>query len=116
GDDGARRDAEPPADFSASDRLAVHQRRDGDGDVHRQHLHAVGDRLGRRAGDDRGDHLVLAQAPREARGAGPGEAAVNHRSLDVSGLPSYKFSHHSLMWWGLMGLIAIEGMAFALAV
>ena len=32
----------------------------------------------------------------------------------MSGLPSYKFSHHSLMWWGLMGLIAIEGMAFAL--
>jgi cytochrome c oxidase subunit I+III len=41
---------------------------------------------------------------------------VNHRSLDVSGLPSYKFSHHSLMWWGLMGLIAIEGTAFALSV
>ncbi len=36
--------------------------------------------------------------------------------LDVSGLPSYKFGHHSLMWWGVMGLIAIEGMAFALAV
>jgi cytochrome c oxidase subunit I+III len=41
---------------------------------------------------------------------------MNHRSLDVSGLPSYKFSHASLMWWGLMGLIAIEGMAFALSV
>ena len=41
---------------------------------------------------------------------------MNHRSLDVSGLPSYRFSHHSLMWWGLMGLIAIEGTAFALSV
>jgi len=39
---------------------------------------------------------------------------MNHRSLDVSALPSYKFGHASLMWWGLMGLIAIEGTAFAL--
>lgn len=39
-----------------------------------------------------------------------------NRFLDVSGLPSYKFSHHSLMWWGVMGMIAIEGTVFALAV
>ncbi len=38
------------------------------------------------------------------------------RLLDVSGLPSYKFSHHSLMWWGVMGMIAIEGTVFAVAV
>jgi cytochrome c oxidase subunit III len=38
------------------------------------------------------------------------------RLLDVSGLPSYRFTHHSLMWWGVMGLVAIEGMAFALTV
>jgi heme/copper-type cytochrome/quinol oxidase subunit 3 len=38
------------------------------------------------------------------------------RSLDVSGLPSYKFSHHSLMWWGIMGMIAIEGTVFALSI
>jgi cytochrome c oxidase subunit 3 len=38
------------------------------------------------------------------------------KSLDVSGLPSYRYGHHSLMWWGLMGLIAIEGMVFVLAV
>lgn len=36
--------------------------------------------------------------------------------LDVSGLPSYRHGHHSLMWWGTMGLIAIEAMAFALAI
>lgn len=36
--------------------------------------------------------------------------------VDVSGLPSYAFSHHSLMWWGTMGLIAIEGTVFALAI
>ena len=38
------------------------------------------------------------------------------RFLDVSELPSYKFGHHSLMWWGVMGLIAIEGTVFAIAV
>ena len=37
-------------------------------------------------------------------------------SLDVSGLPSYRYGHHSLMWWGMMGLIAIESTVFALAV
>jgi len=39
-----------------------------------------------------------------------------NRFLDVSGLPSYKFSHHSLMWWGVMSMIAIEATVFAMAV
>jgi cytochrome c oxidase subunit III len=38
------------------------------------------------------------------------------KSLDVSGLPSYRYGHHSLMWWGMMGLIAIEGTVFVLGV
>jgi cytochrome c oxidase subunit III len=38
------------------------------------------------------------------------------RPLDVSILPSYKFGHHSLMWWGVMGMILLEGMAFALSI
>ena len=37
-------------------------------------------------------------------------------SLDVSDLPSYAFSHHSPMWWGTLGMIAIEGTVFALAI
>ena len=41
---------------------------------------------------------------------------MNQRPLDVSGLPSYKYSHHSLMWWGVMGMILLEGMAFALTI
>lgn len=36
--------------------------------------------------------------------------------VDAVSLPSYAFGHRSLMWWGTMGMIAIEGMAFALAV
>lgn len=36
--------------------------------------------------------------------------------LDVARLPSYGFSHRSLMWWGTAGLMAIEGTVFALAI
>jgi cytochrome c oxidase subunit 3 len=34
---------------------------------------------------------------------------------DLSHLPSHAHSHRSLTWWGMMGLICIEGMALALA-
>lgn len=37
-------------------------------------------------------------------------------ALDVAELPSFAFSHRSLMWWGTLGMIAIEGMLFTLAV
>jgi cytochrome c oxidase subunit 3 len=37
-------------------------------------------------------------------------------SLDVCHLPSFGFGSMSLMWWGTLGLMAIEGMVFALAV
>jgi cytochrome c oxidase subunit III len=39
-----------------------------------------------------------------------------HHSLDVSELPSYAFSHQSPMWWGTLGMIAIEGTVFALVI
>ena len=35
--------------------------------------------------------------------------------VDVSDLPTFAFGHRSLVWWATAGLIAIEGMAFALA-
>jgi cytochrome c oxidase subunit III len=37
-------------------------------------------------------------------------------ALDVSRLPAYAFGHRSLLWWGTMGMILIEGMVFALAI
>ncbi|HEY0338740.1 MAG TPA: cytochrome c oxidase subunit 3 [Burkholderiales bacterium] len=40
----------------------------------------------------------------------------DQRVLDVSGLPTYAYSHRSLMWWGTLGMIAIEGTVFALAI
>jgi cytochrome c oxidase subunit III len=36
--------------------------------------------------------------------------------LDVSELPSFAFGHRSPMWWGTMGLIAIEGTVFVLCI
>jgi cytochrome c oxidase subunit III len=42
---------------------------------------------------------------------------MSHRkALDVSGLPTYAFGHRSLMWWGTMGMIAIEGTVFVVAI
>lgn len=38
------------------------------------------------------------------------------RPLDVSRLPTVVFSHRSLMWWGTLGVMAIEGTVFALAI
>jgi cytochrome c oxidase subunit 3 len=41
---------------------------------------------------------------------------VSARStIDVSRLPTYEFGHRSLMWWATMGMIAIEGTVFAIA-
>ncbi len=34
--------------------------------------------------------------------------------LDVSHLQSYAFGPRGLMWWGTMGIVAIEGMMFAI--
>jgi heme/copper-type cytochrome/quinol oxidase subunit 3 len=38
------------------------------------------------------------------------------RALDVSGLQTVVFSHRSLMWWGTLGVMAIEGTLFALSI
>jgi cytochrome c oxidase subunit I+III len=38
------------------------------------------------------------------------------RVLDVSGLPSFAFGHRSILWWATIGMIAIEGTAFALLI
>jgi cytochrome c oxidase subunit I+III len=35
--------------------------------------------------------------------------------LDISELPEVAYGHRTPIWWGTFGLIAIEGMAFAMA-
>lgn len=39
---------------------------------------------------------------------------MNTKVLDVSGLPSFAFGQRSILWWATMGMILIEGTAFAL--
>jgi len=41
---------------------------------------------------------------------------IKPRELDVSGLPTIVFGHRSLIWWGTVGLMAIEGTMFAIVV
>ena len=44
------------------------------------------------------------------------ESVVTGKALDVRELPTVVYGHRSLMWWGTLGLMAIEGTVFALAV
>jgi heme/copper-type cytochrome/quinol oxidase subunit 3 len=37
-------------------------------------------------------------------------------AIDVSALPSHGFSHRSPMWWGMLGMITVEGTVFALVI
>ena len=39
-----------------------------------------------------------------------------YRALDVSPLPTFAFGHRSPMWWGLIGMIAIESTMFGLLI
>jgi heme/copper-type cytochrome/quinol oxidase subunit 3 len=36
-------------------------------------------------------------------------------ALDVSRLPTYAYGNRAVMWWGTMGMMAIEGTVFAIA-
>jgi cytochrome c oxidase subunit III len=59
--------------------------------------------------------------PRTAGPAGPGPT-VGERlpraagDVDAAVLPSFAFGEQSVMWWGTLGVMAIEGTVFALAV
>jgi cytochrome c oxidase subunit 3 len=41
---------------------------------------------------------------------------VSRRAIDVSHLPEIAFGHRDPLWWGAMGLIAIEGTMVALVI
>jgi heme/copper-type cytochrome/quinol oxidase subunit 3 len=41
---------------------------------------------------------------------------IRGRALDVSGLPESSTGHRTTLWWGVVALLAIEGMAFALVI
>jgi heme/copper-type cytochrome/quinol oxidase subunit 3 len=46
----------------------------------------------------------------------PAGAVLRGDAIDVSDLPSYVFGYRSIMWWGTLGVVAIEGTVFALAI
>jgi cytochrome c oxidase subunit 3 len=53
------------------------------------------------------------------RGSGRGErmrTAAVRPVVDVSRLPPGAFGYRSLMWWGTLGIVLIEGTAFALTI
>jgi cytochrome c oxidase subunit 3 len=39
-----------------------------------------------------------------------------HFATDLAELPSHAFGHRSLTWWGVIAFMAIEGVAFAMAI
>lgn len=42
---------------------------------------------------------------------------MNERvAIDVSGLPDHAFGSRSVMWWGVLGMIAVEGTVFLVAI
>lgn len=44
------------------------------------------------------------------------DARIPARDIDVARLPTYVYGSHSMMWWGTMGLMLIEGTVFAITV
>jgi heme/copper-type cytochrome/quinol oxidase subunit 3 len=44
------------------------------------------------------------------------EALTHARDIDVARLPTYVYGSRSMMWWGTMGLMLIEGTVFAITV
>jgi cytochrome c oxidase subunit III len=45
-----------------------------------------------------------------------GPELTRRRTLDVSGLPTVVFGTRTLLWFGTMGIAAIEGMVFAIVI
>ena len=43
-----------------------------------------------------------------------GNGTLARRELNVAGLPTIVFGHRSLIWWGTMGMMLIEGTMFAI--
>lgn len=44
------------------------------------------------------------------------EAVIPAQDIDVARLPTYVYGSRSMMWWGTMGLMLIEGTVFAITV
>jgi heme/copper-type cytochrome/quinol oxidase subunit 3 len=45
-----------------------------------------------------------------------GQPVIHRRELHVGNLPTVVFGHRSLIWWGTIGMMAIEGTMFAIVI
>ena len=83
--------------------------------VRRLDLHAVGYGVGYRAGHAAAGDLVLAEACADAaQHRARGETMKAQDMRRVARLPTYVYGSGSMMWWGTMGLMLIEGTVFAI--
>src|SRR6185437_9712197 len=124
--DGARCPARYALRLSFARDLAVSRRRRCDDLARVVRLVGAGVRVGVDSAGHCVHRLVLAEQEGIDRRNRVGEITVKRRestpasvlpvrrgtALDVSALPSYGFSHRSLMWWGNAGMMTIEGGAF----
>jgi cytochrome c oxidase subunit III len=44
------------------------------------------------------------------------QGAVSRPAIDVSTAPSYAFGNRGVVWWGTLGMIALEGVMFAMLI
>jgi len=64
----------------------------------------------------RGSVLATHSQSMQRRAEAQARVRQHGAALQVQELPSFGFSHRSLMWWGTLGLMAIESTVFALTV
>src|ERR1051326_2319586 len=85
------------------------------GRLHRRDLYPARHSDRRPAGGDRAYRLVLGRRPSQA-GLVRGAPMKSRPVLDVSQLPTIGFGPQAPLWWGVLGLFAIEGTMFALVI
>src|SRR6185369_2478696 len=94
--------------------MAVHfGSRDGR-PVHFLDLLAMGDSGRSDPGRDRPHGVVLAAGHEASAGARDHMIRSVRFTEDLSHLPTHKFGTSSITWWGVIGFMVIEGVAFAL--
>ena len=113
----ARRRAGPPAGLPRPHALALHPRARRGRHLHRRHLHPLG------AADRRGAVSRSRSSPGSGRGAtratsfsrrSRGESMKPRRPSTSRELPTTAFGQRDPLWWGVTGVMCIEGTMFAL--
>jgi cytochrome c oxidase subunit I+III len=108
-------EAEPDMRHSSASPAFGPWRRPGDdAPVHLVHLQRMGAGLGRDTAHHLPDRLALADPAAQAPASG-GRGMTQRIVGDLSGLDTSGFGSRTVVWWGILCFILIEGCAFALA-